>query len=121
MFISTPKDILFIVLAFAAVWVAVFLCWALYYVARLLRNANEIVEEVRERANRIEEAVRLIRDKVEHLSGSFTFVSEAVLRIVNFFMEKKKEKKMKVKLANEEMPPESIQTEAAPAMRKKKR
>lgn len=86
---ESSKDILYIVLAFVALWVAIFLCWALYYVAQILKNANEMVEEIKERAHRLEEAVRMIRDRMETLSSSFGFVAQGITRIVGKFVEKK--------------------------------
>ena len=86
---DSSKDILYMVLAFASLWVAVFLCWTLYYVVQLLRNANEIVEEVRERAHRLEEMVRMIRERMESMSGMVTLAAQGIGKLVGKAIEKK--------------------------------
>lgn len=86
---DTSKDILFVVLAFASIWVAIFLCWALYYCARILRNANEMVEEVKEHAHRLDEAVRSIRERMEKMSGAFSIVAAGITKIVGKAIEKR--------------------------------
>ncbi len=88
---DTSKDILFIVLAFAALWVAIFLCWALYYGGKILKNANEMVEEVRERASRVDEAVRAIRQRLESMSGAFSVVAQGIAKLVGRVIDKKME------------------------------
>lgn len=80
--IESSKDILYVVLAFAALWVAIFLCWALYYVGKILKNANEAIEEVREYGNRLDEAVRSIRDRMEGLAGTMAVVASGITRVV---------------------------------------
>ena len=59
------KDILYLVIAFCIIWVTVFLCWMFYYVTRLLRNANRVVEEFRARIQSLTEAVHHLRSKVD--------------------------------------------------------
>ena len=86
---ETSKDILFIVLAFASLWVAVFLCWALYYCGRILKNANEVAEEVRERAYRLDETVRSIREHLDTMSGLFSIVAQGITKVVGRAIERR--------------------------------
>lgn len=87
--IESSQDILYVVLAFAALWVAIFLCWALYYVGKILKNANEVVEEVREYGNRLDETVRVIRDKMDGLSNTMGVVATGITKVVGKAIEKK--------------------------------
>lgn len=80
--LATSKDILYLVIAFCIVWVTGFLCWTFYYVMRLLRNANKIVEELRVRLDELAEAIGYIRGKVEHISGLLTLASDGVTGLV---------------------------------------
>lgn len=91
MFLESSKDILYLVIAFCIVWVTVFLCWMFYYIMRLLRNANFIVEEFRSRLLVLSEAVDYIRNKVEHMSGLMTMVTEGVGGLVKKLVTKKAE------------------------------
>ena len=44
MFLSTSRDLLFVVLALCAVWLTVFLSWLLYQAGRVLKNTNIVME-----------------------------------------------------------------------------
>ena len=48
---NTPQDLLYIVLSFCVLWFTVFLCWLLYQAARVLKNANEIIEGAKKTAD----------------------------------------------------------------------
>lgn len=88
--LENSKDLLYIVLSFAVLWVTVFLCWLIYYLVSILRNANEMVEELRERFRGIEDAIRSIRDKMEHATSTLSFVSEGVMRLIQYFISRGK-------------------------------
>jgi hypothetical protein len=60
-----------------------------YYLMRLLRNANEIVEEFRVRLQALTEAINYIRGKVEHMSGLITLLSEGASGLVQKVIAKK--------------------------------
>lgn len=89
MFIESSKDILYLVISFCVLWITVFLCWMLYYVMRLLRNANRIVEEFRTRLQALTEAINYIRGKVEHISSIMTMAGEGVTGLVSKVVAKK--------------------------------
>lgn len=87
--IESSKDILFLVISLCVLWVTVFLCWMLYYVMRLLRNANQIVEEFRVRLQALTDTINYIRGKVEHISGLMTLASDGVGGLVKKVVSKK--------------------------------
>lgn len=78
MVFESTKDILYLVISFCVLWVTVFLCWTFYYIVRLLRNANQIVEEFRLRLQTLTDTINYIRGKVEHISGLMTLASDGV-------------------------------------------
>lgn len=86
---ETSKDILYLVISFCVLWTTVFLCWMFYYVMRLLRNANAIVEELRVRLQALADAIQYIRGKVEHMSGLLTLVTEGASGLVKNAIKKK--------------------------------
>ena len=86
---TDSKDILYLVISFCVLWITFFLCWMFYYLMRLLRNANEIIEEFRVRLQTLLEAVNYIRGKVEHLSGLVTMLSEGASGLAKKFVMKK--------------------------------
>lgn len=92
MLLENSRDLLNIVLAFAIVWLTVFLCWLLYYVVMVFKNTKEMIEEVRGRFRAIEEGIRAIRERFEHASASLTFISEGVVKLIQYFVERRREK-----------------------------
>jgi hypothetical protein len=89
MFIENSKDILYLVISFCVLWVTVFFCWLLYYVMRLVRNANQIVEEFRMRLQALTDTINYIRGKVEHISGLMTLATDGVGGLVRKVVTKK--------------------------------
>lgn len=96
--LENSKDLLYIVLSFCVLWLTIFICWLIYYLVSILRNANEMVEELRERFRGIEDSIRSIRDKMEHATSALSFVSEGIIKLIQYFVSRKKEgaEKMKV-------------------------
>lgn len=70
------QDLLYLVLAIAAVWLTAFLCWALYELATLLRRSNRIVEDVECKIAHLNEAVTNFKERVEQLMGYAGFFVE---------------------------------------------
>lgn len=86
---ATSKDILYGVIALCLVLGTGFLCWTLYYVMRILKNASEIVEELRSKIESVLQAIDYIRTKVEQMSGIMDAVSGGVGGLVQKVVRKK--------------------------------
>ena len=86
---ESSKDVLYLVISFCILWVTVFLCWMLYYIMRLLRNASQIIEEFRMRLQALTEVVHYVRGKVEHISNLVTIATSGVSGFVKKAVEKK--------------------------------
>lgn len=86
---ETSKDILYLVISFCVLWTTVFLCWMFYYVMRLLRNANQIIEEFRVRLQSLTEAINYIRGKVEHMSGLMSLITDGAAGLVKNVLNRK--------------------------------
>ncbi|HTK60257.1 MAG TPA: hypothetical protein VL283_03585 [Candidatus Baltobacteraceae bacterium] len=91
MYLESSKDILYLVLAFCILWFTAFLCWALYYVITILRDASNAVSEIRDRIAAIDDAVRMVREKVESSLGSFG-VAATGFKMISSYLAKRKEK-----------------------------
>ena len=87
--IVTPQDILYIVISFCVVWITVFLCWTFYYLMRLLRTTNQIVDEFRVRLQALSETINYVRGKVDHMSSLMTLASGGVTELVKKVVSKK--------------------------------
>ncbi|MBI2444296.1 MAG: hypothetical protein HYV42_03600 [Candidatus Magasanikbacteria bacterium] len=99
MLVESSRDILYLVIAFCVLWVTVFLCWIFYYLMRILKNANEIVEEFRMRLQGLTEAIQYIRGKVEHISAVLTAAGSGVGGLVKKVVTRKAEQWMAGKTA----------------------
>lgn len=106
MTLVSTQDLFFLVLAIATGWIAVFLCWALYEVARMLHQANAVVSETREKLNRVEKAILSIKERLETSVNYFGMLAEGGKSLMSMFSkrEERREKKRskRGKLADED-------------------
>lgn len=86
---ESSRDILNIIISFCVLLITVFVCWTFYYVMRLLRNANTIVEEFRVRLQVLTDTINYIRGKVENLSSLVTLAQNGVGGLVKKVVTKK--------------------------------
>jgi|SRR3990172_3404079 len=73
MIIESSKDILYLIIAFGVLWLTIFCCWFIYYVAMIFRQFNLLITELREQLDKIDRLLDAIREKVEK-SASYTGV-----------------------------------------------
>lgn len=85
----TPLDILYIVLAFCALWLTAAIFWMIWQIASMLRNVNEAIEEGREVMNKVESALSGIRSKFDSTASSLGHVVELAMKGVGYVIEKK--------------------------------
>lgn len=76
------KDILFIVLAFCALWFTVFLCWFIYQVAMVIKNINDVLAEVKFQIEKVEQALNGIQARFETGTGHLSSMAESVKKAV---------------------------------------
>jgi len=72
------------VLAFVALWLAIFLSWTLYYLVCILRDARDTVNGVKKAADAIESAAGHVKDKL----GAFMNIASIGAEGVKIFMDK---------------------------------
>lgn len=102
---SSSQDLLYIILSLSILWFTVFLCWLLYQAARVLKNANEIIEDLTQKLELIGNAIDFIGKKIEGISSSAGVVSKMMTGLVERFiigklsssLEERAEKKEKKK------------------------
>lgn len=80
--ISSGQDLLYIVLSLCILWFTVFLCWLLYQAARVLRNANRMVEHALQKLELIADAMKFVRERVEKITGSMGTITNLVASLV---------------------------------------
>jgi len=83
------KDILYLALAIAVLWLAVFLSLALYHIIGILRDAHRFTHDLEERLDRFEHTVHRLREKFEHSTSTMILLGEGVKQLLNYFLEKR--------------------------------
>src|SRR3989339_591932 len=91
------QDILYIVLAFCALWVTAFMCWLIWQIAMILKNINDTMAEAREKMSKIEEAITGIRNKFEKATVGLSFLVDGIRKIFEYTIDKKLERKIEKK------------------------
>lgn len=76
------QDILFIVLAFCALWFTAFVCWLLYQVAMLIKRLHGLVDEVKLKLSDLEDAIMGMRRKFDGNIALITSIADGVRRII---------------------------------------
>jgi len=95
---DTSRDLLYVILSFCILWFTVFLCWLIYQAARVLRNANNIIESLSHKLELITEAVEFMKHKVDSLSGHMGVMSNMVAGFVERFVVNKLSQKLNEKV-----------------------
>jgi len=95
--IQDSKDLLFVVIAFCALWLTVFMAWLIYYLAMIMRQVFQITKEMRERINKIDELIKTLKEKIEHSASYLVLISEGVKKIADIVKDKTGSKKKTAK------------------------
>ena len=90
MIIESSKDILFLTIALSIFLFTVFACWAVYYVIVMLKNVSRMTISAREKLEMIDKILKLVKDKLEKGSNHAAMISDSVIKLVGFLMEKQK-------------------------------
>ncbi len=80
--LETSRDLLNIVIAASVFLFTVFVCWALYYFAQILRQTFKIVSEMRARLGKIDEFIKMLKDKIDHSASYLLLIGEGVKKLV---------------------------------------
>jgi len=101
---NSTVDLFYLVLSISIGWVAIFLCWGLYELARMLHQANAVVSDAREKMGRLERAISAIKERLESSAGYLGAIAEGGKALLSFLhvTEEKKEKRRKKKGKDED-------------------
>lgn len=85
----SPLDILYIVLAFCALWLTAAIFWLVWQVAMIFRNVNDTLTEAREVMGKIEMALSGMRQKFDQTSSVVATLMSGITKIAeNVVVEK---------------------------------
>ena len=85
----SPLDILYIVLAFCALWLSAAIFWMIWQIATMLRNVNTAIAEGREVMHKVESALSGIRSKFDSTASSLSSVVDIAMKGVGYVIERK--------------------------------
>lgn len=80
--IATTQDILNIVKAGAVGLLAIFICWAIYYFAMILRQMLKVIRETRERLRKVDEVLKTFKEKIERSTSYLLLIGEGMKKLV---------------------------------------
>lgn len=83
------RDILFISLSVAVLVAAGFWVWLLWYIIKIFRSLEGLIEDFRERLSTIDEILRTIKDKLTSTHAQLTFLADGVKQLISFISSKR--------------------------------
>lgn len=84
MFLETSQDVLYISVSICTLVFTGFLCWVLFYLAHLLKQSNQITEELHAKIQDWTEAVDEIKERVMNTAATLSTLGDQVGRVVDF-------------------------------------
>ena len=94
---ETSKDLLLIVLAFCILWFTIFICWAIYYFAQILRQLNKTLKSLSNVIEKVSGLVDFVKEKLDLTSNILALLITGVKEGVEYLQDKKKTKRGKKK------------------------
>lgn len=94
-FISNSQDILFLALAFCALWLTAFLIWLLWYVIMSAKQGYEVIKNIKNKIDLVEEVITLLKDKLTSSASYLSLIIGGVKKIADLLGENKESKKKK--------------------------
>ncbi|MBI5621882.1 hypothetical protein HY933_03400 [Candidatus Falkowbacteria bacterium] len=89
--LETSKDLLYVVIAFCVLWLTVFFCWMLYYVAMLLKQAYDLTRSIKEKLEKVDALIDFAKNKIEKTSSHLGLVAAGVGQLVKFLINRRAE------------------------------
>lgn len=86
------KEILWIVIAISVAILTGFFAWVLFQVGRLLKQSNEIVEDVRLKLASITEMVSSIGEKINRSTSTITVMAKGLEQVLSYVKTKRQRK-----------------------------
>lgn len=86
-----PQDVLFYVKSVSLLAVSGFICWVLYEFARMLRQANDVIEDARDKMTRVEQFVSDLSERVGSASQYLGVLASAGKEIFGFMRDRRNE------------------------------
>ncbi|HEU0051202.1 MAG TPA: hypothetical protein VFQ60_04065 [Patescibacteria group bacterium] len=90
MTLSSLQDVFSLIGAICLVWITIFLCWTLYQIGKLVRQANTVVKDTREKVERFEHSVISLGERLASTSQYLGLIAEGGKQLVSFLHKREK-------------------------------
>ncbi len=87
--LSISREVYYVVASICLGLITVFLCWALYEIARLVKRANHVVDEADTKIHELEASARGLLEKVTNLTSYASLFGEGVKTVMGYVQAKK--------------------------------
>ena len=94
--INDNQDLLYLVISLSVLGLTFFICWAIYYLAKILQQSFQIVKEMRDRLHKVDTVIDTVKKKIEHSASYLLLIGEGIKTLVQV-MKSRGEKKKRVK------------------------
>jgi len=93
--LETSQDLFYITLSLSLIAFSVFLCWFMYYLIRLMKNAVYTVEKFTDVMKKLDEVLDMAKDKLKSTGTYLTMVATGVKSVMEYVGDKKESPKRK--------------------------
>jgi hypothetical protein len=91
--ITDSQSLLYIAISIAVLGLAIFACWAIYYLARILQQSFQIVKEMRDRLHKVDTVIDKLKEKIEHSASYLLLIGEGIKKLVEVMKGRGEKKK----------------------------
>lgn len=91
--INDSRDLLNVIIALSVLLFTVFSCWAIYYLARILRQFFQVIKEMRDRLNKFDELMKSMKEKIEHSASYLFLIGEGIKKLLEVVRQRSEKKK----------------------------
>ncbi len=92
--LNNSQDLLYIVISISILGLAIFTCWAIFYLAMILKQSSQIIKEMRDRLHKVDTIIDSLKEKIEHSASYLFLIGEGIKKLVEVMRgltEKKKD------------------------------
>lgn len=86
--LSISHEVYYVVASICFGLITIFLCWALYEIATLVKRANHIVDEADEKIHEIEASARGLLDRVTNITSYAHLLGEGAKTVIGYIQAK---------------------------------
>lgn len=107
--ISESKDLLYMIISISILGLTFFICWAIYYLARIFQQSFQVMKEMRDRLhkvdgiiNSVEGMINSLKEKIEHSASYLMLIGEGVKKLIEIMKDRGEKKRSAGRKAKKE-------------------